>query len=113
MRPATTSAAFDRSASPPPLFLNMSLTTVSNIPSGRYTSAATSAIVPVNPSGATPTTVKSSALMRIVLPTNDGSRRSFFQRAYVMIATGMCAPGRSSSAVKVRPAASRTPSVSK
>ena len=80
-RPATTSAALARSARPLPLFLNRSVTTVSNIPSGRYTSADTSAIVPLNPSGVTPMMVKSIALMRMVLPMKPGSRFSCIQRA--------------------------------
>ena len=41
----------------------MSLTTTSNMPSGSHISGATSAMVPVNPCGATPTTVKSMALI--------------------------------------------------
>ncbi len=61
------------SASPPPLFLKMSFTTVSNRPSGNHSSGEAIAMVPPKPCGATPTIVKSMALIFIVLPTKAGS----------------------------------------
>ena len=65
-----------------------------------------SAMVPVNPRGATPTTVKSIALILIVCPEQVGA-------IVLTMTTGIRAPGRSSSGVNARPAASGTPSVSK
>ncbi len=84
----------------------MSLTTTSNMPSGSHMSGATSAMVPVNPRGATPTTVKSIVLILIVCP-------SWSARSVLTITTGIRAPGRSSSALNERPAESGAPSVSK
>ena len=72
-RPNTMTVPASGSARPPPVFLKKSLTTVSNMPSGSHSSGEASAIVPPNPCGATPTTVKSMALILIVLPTNVGS----------------------------------------
>jgi hypothetical protein len=81
-RPAIVSAAFDRSARRRPfLSKRASLTTASNTPSGNHRSGASSAVVPVKPFGATPTTVKSRVLTRIVRPTNAGSNPASCQIA--------------------------------
>ncbi len=72
-RPSTITVPATGSARPPPLFLKMSFTTVSNSPSGSQSSGAATAIVPPNPCGATPTIVKSTALIFIVLPTKPGA----------------------------------------
>jgi hypothetical protein len=112
-RPDSDKPELERSARPRPLFLKRSSRTASNMPSGKNTSGASMASVPEKPSGVMPTTVYSSELIVIVRPTNCGSRPAFFQALNDAIATGMRAPGRSSSMVKGRPAASFTRSVSK
>ena len=60
-----------------------------------------------------PTTVNGVALTVTVLPTNARSPPARRQKPSETIATGIAAPGRSSSAVNARPAASGTPSVVK
>jgi len=62
---------FARSPSVEPFVLNMSVTTMSNIPRGNHISPATSAIVPVKPRGATPTTVNAIELTSIVWPRSE------------------------------------------
>jgi hypothetical protein len=70
-------------------------------------------MVPVNVRAVTPTTVTGMPFTRTVLPTNDGDNPVLRQTAYDAIATGARVPGRSSSSVNGRPAASGTPRVSK
>ena len=83
------------------------------MPSGSQTSGDTSAIVPVNPRGVTPTIVKSIPLIFIVLPTKFGSKSRARHLSNDATATGIAARGRSSSIRKPRPAAIGTRSVSK
>ena len=91
----------------------MSVTTRSNTPSGNQRSGEAIAIVPVKPAGPTPTTVIGVALTVMVLPTYFGSAPARRQKPSDTIATGIAAPGRSSSIENARPAASGTPSVAK
>ena len=79
---------------------------MSNMPSGSHISGEMSAIVPVKPAGATPTTVKSSELILMVWPSSS-------RFAWLTMTTGTRAVGRSSSMVNARPASSGTPSASK
>ena len=112
-RPRTITVPAFGSRRPSPLFLKMSLTMVSNTPSGNQTSGEASAMVPPKPCGVTPTMVKSIELIFIVLPTSAGSKPVERHFSYPTITTGRFAPGRSSSGRNARPAASGTCSVSK
>ena len=91
----------------------MSFMTSSKLPSGNHHCGETSIMVPPNPRGATPTTVNVVPFARNVLPTKPGEKLWRRHTAYDAMAAFACEPGRSSSAVNARPAASVTPSVLK
>ncbi len=82
-------------------------------PTGIQNSGPAMAIGPANPAGAMPTTVNGRALTRIVRPRMSAGLPSRFQYGWLRTATVARLPGRSSSRVKLRPAARRTPSVAK
>jgi hypothetical protein len=89
------------------------LATEWNTPSGKNSSGPNTDMVPVKPRGVMPTTVNGRSLTRTVDPTSAGSKLRRCQKAQVATTTGTSWPGRLSSAVKPRPAATGTPSTSK